>query len=284
MTVSVRVSERLLRVAPFGVQFRDPLSASFVREGLQVALYPVGQPWRRVLAHPNPSAVYVLHEGPGLGRATRGTGDDAYWLAPPESREYRCEVTDLQARFQPVSFRVRLPFRGLFAPDCAPHSPPSKVQGVSLFCAPTRPLSATLAVVRAELVDAITGAPAAWALVAAHYRGSELGSGVADRNGRLLLAFPYPEPERRPHPSPPDAAAAELEGSLMSWQIRLRAFYEPRLASEAIPDYCALLAQREARLLEERSPPLELDTTTLILGREFVYPSAEKPRLFVAPA
>jgi hypothetical protein len=70
----------------------------------------------------------------------------------------------------------------------------------------------------------------------------------------------------------------------MSWQIRLRAFYEPRLASEAIPDYCALLAQREARLLEERSPPLELDTTTLILGREFVYPSAEKPRLFVAPA
>jgi len=284
MTASVRVLERLTRVAPFGVQFRDPLSASFVREGLEVALYPVGQPWRRAFARPNPGAVYVLHEGPGLGRATRGTGDDAYWLAPPESREYRCEVTDLQARFQPVSFRVRLPLRGLFAPDCAPLSPPPEGQGVGLFSAPARPLPAALAVVRAELVDAITGAPAAWALVAAHYRGSELGRGVADRNGRLVLAFPYPEPERRLRPSPPDAAAPELEGTLMSWEVRLRAFYEPRLTAEAIPDYCAVLAQPEARLLEERSPPLELDTTTLILGREFVYPSAGKPRLFVAPA
>jgi hypothetical protein len=144
-------------------------------------------------------------------------------------------------------------------------------------------VSAALAVVRAELVDAVTGKPAAWALVSAEYAGAELGRGVADREGRLLLAFPYPEPGRRQRTSPPQSPP-ETDGGLMAWDVRLRARYDAQLAAQAIPDYCALRAQPEARLLEERSPPLELELTRLVLGRDFVYPSAGKPRLFVAPA
>ena len=273
MSAQVRVLERITRVAPFGVQFLDPLSASFVREGLNVELYPAAKPWRRVRAHPNAEGVYVLHDGPGLGRASRGRGDEAYWAAPPESRAYRCEVTDLGGRFQPVSFAARLPFRGLFHPECA--SPPAP--GISLFSAPARPMPGALAVLRAELVDAATGKPAAWALVAAECLGSEVGRGLADAEGRLLLAFPYPEPERRSRPSPPDADAG---GALMGWEVSLRVFYGG-LAPQAAPDYCALLAQPEARLFEGRSPPLELAPRTLHLGREFAFPS---PGLFVAPA
>jgi hypothetical protein len=273
MSAQVRVLERVTRVAPFGVQFFDPLNAAFVREGLNVELYQAGQPRWRVRAQPNAEAVYVLHDAPGLGRASRGRGDDAYWAAPPESRAYRCEVTDTGGRFQPLSFGVRLPFRGLFRPDCA--SPPAS--GISLFSAQARSMPGALAVLRASLLDAVSGKPAAWALVAAECLGSEVGRGLADAEGRLLLAFPYPEPERRSRPSPPDADAG---GALMGWEVGLRAFYGG-LAPQAIPDYCALLAQPEARLFEGRSPPVELAPRTLHLGREFVFPS---PGLFVAPA
>jgi hypothetical protein len=279
MTLEFRELERVARVAPFGVQFRDRLSDSPVRQGLQVALHPRERPERRVLAQPNASGVYVVHEAPGLRRATFGRGDGAYWAAPPQSREYRCEVTDLEARFLPVSFDLRLPFRGLLTPAC--DSPPG--HGVTLFSAPTRRVPATLAVVRAELVDAVSGAPAAWALVSADHGGAELGQGVADREGRLLLAFPYPEPARRPRTSPPQSPP-ETDGGLMVWDVRLRARYDARLAAQAVPDYCALRAQPEARLLEERSPPLELELTRLVLGRESVYPAPGRPRLFVAPA
>lgn len=267
MTVQFLELERVARVAPFGVQFRDPLSASLVSDGLEVALHPAGEPRRRVYAHANRSGIYVLHNGPGLTRATFGRGDEAYWLAPPVTRDYRCEVRDLQSRYLPVSFAVRLPFRGLFTPECG--SPPA--QGVALYSAPTRPMTGERVVVRAELVDAATGKAAAWAAVSAHYRGDELGHGIADAQGRLLLAFPYPEPERRSPPEEPE------EGVLMSWEVGLRVYYDAGLAGQQFPDYCSLLAQPEARLLEERSPPRALDAAKVVLGRELVY-----PRLFIA--
>jgi hypothetical protein len=266
MTVQFRELERAARVAPFGVQFRDPLSASFVRDGLEVALHPADNPRRRVYAHLNRSDVYVLHNGPGLTPASFGRGDEAYWLAPPVTRDYRCEVRDLQSRYLPVSFGVRLPFRGLFTPECG--SPPA--QGVALYSAPTRLMTGERAVVRAELVNAATGKSAAWAAVTAHYRGAELGRGIADAQGRLLLAFPYPEPGRSP-PEEPEA------GVLMSWEIDLRVYYDAGLGGQQLPDYCALLAQPEASLLEERSPPRPLDPAKVVLGRELVY-----PRLFIA--
>jgi hypothetical protein len=252
MTAAFHELERLTLVAPFGVQFHDPLSASLVREGLDVALHPVAQPRRRVSARPNAGGVYVLQEG--------------------EARDYRCEVSDLGSRFLPLSFSVRLPFRGLFTPACG--SPPAQ-QGIALYSAPTRPVAGGYAVLRAELADAASGRPAAWAMVAAEYRGSELGRGLADREGRLLLAFAYPEPERRPRRSPPEPPE---EGALMRWEVGLRAFYDRGLAAQAFPDYCALLSQPAARLLEG-SPPQPLEAASIVLGRELVL-----PRLLIEPA
>ena len=129
-----------------------------------------------------------------------GEGDDAYWSHPPQTAQYRAEVTDLLRRFHPVSFAVQLPFRGLFLPACAAQSPPGPAGGVELFSTASRPLPGALAVVRAELSSVVLGSPAAWALLTAEYRGAVLGRGVADRQGRVVLAFPFPEPERRPRP------------------------------------------------------------------------------------
>lgn len=282
MTVTVRVQDRITRVAPFGARFWDAPSARVVGDGLQVLLYPADQPWRRVYAKPNRSAVYVLHDGPGLGRAARGKGDDEYWRNLPETRDYRCEVTDSLARFHPFSFSARLPAQGVFVPAT---SPPATVPGIELFSTPTRALPGALAVIRAELASAATGGPAAWALLTAEYGGRELGRGIADPKGKIVLAFGYPEPERRSRTSPPQSFSPPVhDGILMQWEVRLRVFHSPMLAAHAMPDYRALLEQPKARLLEGLSPLHEFETATVMLGCETVYPLPKRSPLYVAPA
>jgi len=285
MSPGVRVMERLTRVAPFGVRFWDPLTQTAVAEGLRVVLHPAGQPGRGVTTRTNGSGVHVLHDAPGLARAAWGEGDEAYWSHPPQTAQYRGEVSDLLGRFHPVSFAVQLPFRGLFLPACAAQSPPGPAGGIELFSTASRALPGALAVVRAELSSMVLGAPAAWALLTAEYRGEVLGRGVADRQGRVVLAFPFPEPERRPRRSPPETASPPAESAtLMQWEVQLRVHFSALLASQPVPDYCDLLSQPPARLLVHTSPPEELAATAIALGQEFVYPAPRVSRLFVAPA
>ncbi|WP_289460525.1 hypothetical protein, partial [Klebsiella pneumoniae] len=78
---------------------------------------------------------------------------------------------------------------------------------VDLFSTPSRSMPGAMAIVRGELRRADSGASAAFALVTIDYRGVTLGRGMADREGRFVVACPYPEPERRPRHSPPDAAS-----------------------------------------------------------------------------
>jgi hypothetical protein len=284
VNVAVRVYDRITRVAPLGVRFWDTATDTPVRAGLQVTVYPIDDPRLRVFAAPNPSGVHVLHDAPGLSRSARGAGDKGFWVHPPEARHYRCEVTDPERRFHPVAFEARLPAQGLFAPDCTPLSPPSSARVVYLFSTPTRSVPGSMAVIRTELVSVVTGASAAWAVLSVEHRGVELGRGVADREGKAMVVFPFPEPERRPRLSPPDTPPPEDSGFLMKWSVRLRAFHEPRLAAAVIPDYCALLSQPEALLLEDRSPPLGLEEATVALARESILVSRGGSHLFVAPA
>jgi len=279
VTVTVDVLDRVTRVAPLGVRFWDPVVGAVVRDGLEVTLYPTGSPQLRVLAQPNPSGVYVLHSGPGLGRAATGAGDADYWQHIPETRDYRCAVRDTQSRYQPVAFNARLPFEGLLQVQCASPSPPVYAQGIELFSAPTRAVPSAMAIIRAELTRASTGRPAAWAMLTVEFAGAFLGRGVADEKGRIAAIFPYPEPERRPRQSPPESLSPPQPSALMTWEVEVRVHHSPALAGTTLPDLCDVLMQPEARLFTS-SPPEELRRTTVVLGRESYL---AKSRVLVAP-
>lgn len=285
MSVTVRELERVARVAPFGVRFRDPVTRTVIDDGLRVSLASAAHPGRAVEAHPNRVGIYVIHDAPGLGQTTFGAGDDRYWDTLPHRPHYRCTVSDTQGRFHGVHFEVALPCRGLFSPSCDVASPPAPDASVDLFSTPARSLPGAMAIVRGELQRADTGAPAAFALIHLEYLGVTLGRGVSDRVGRFVVACPYPEPERRPRRSPPESASPPTTGgTLMQWDVHLRVFHDAALVEDETPDYCRLLAQPEGRLLQQLSPPVEAGPTTIVLGREFVYPAPDNATLFVASA
>jgi hypothetical protein len=64
--------------------------------------------------------------------------------------------------------------------------------------------------------------------------------------------------------------------------VAVRVVHAPAVAAESIPDYCGVLAQPEADLLQGMSPPEPLHSTTITLGRESVLSQPGKPQLFVA--
>ena len=143
-------------------------------------------------------------------------------------------MEDLERRFLPFSFVAELPFKGLYnwtSPlDPAPASPPDLPRNVPLYSAPTRRAPAGMAVVRAELRDAVLDAPAAWAVVEARLEGQLLARGFADERGQLALIFPYPAPLKFPPVSPPDSPPTAQGPPLMQqeWHITLSAAYAPQ--------------------------------------------------------
>jgi len=290
VTASVKVIDRVSRVAPFGVQFWDRVTNTIVRDGLRVMLYPTIDPRLRVMAVPNRSGVHVLHGAPGLAAATWGDGGDAYWRALPAALDYRCEVTDDDARFHPFAVDVRLPFRGLLNVACAPspleldgRAPPLE-DAIELFSAPTRTAPGAVAIVRAELVDAADGKPCAWCRLTVDIDGTLVGDAIADQNGKALALFAFPEPARPspPHASPPHASPPSgAGGALMTWNAHLRAYHSRDLEGADRPDYCALLQQPEVTLLAQRSPPTPLGEVSIPLGRETTVSSTADSRLLV---
>ena len=114
---------------------------------------------------------------------------------------------------------------------------------IPLFSAPARPTPEPLAVVRAQMRDADSGRVAAWALLGLEIGGEPVGLGLADREGRVAVHFPYPEPPRTPLSSPPEAR------SDFRWIVGLTAYASsssppvPAADAPGIPDLADVLAQ-----------------------------------------
>jgi len=289
----------VVRQAPFGLRLWDPATATQQVPGLQIDLSPLARPGQRVRALVNPSGVYCALGLPGLGAFERADADaPADWTAA--LRGFRVQILDPAGRYLPLAFDAALPHQGLFDPGLSgsplpgpfplPESPPASppataLPRVTLFSAPSRPVPGGLAAVRAQLWETPAGRPAAWCLLAATIDGVTRGLGLADREGRVLIFFPYPARPRPTLTSPPSPK------NDFSWTLTLTAYYRPRPAgvpAPAIPD----LADLQAQLVSPRMllgslsppqplPPLPLEYAVPLTARTSATPVEESSYLFV---
>ena len=251
------------RTTPFGARLRDVVTDRFVADGLRLRAYPNADLRRRPIdAKVNHGGVYLLQDLPGLRAAESSDGSDADWAAVT-TLPFLLVFDDPAARYLPFSLSPALPVRGLFGVDDG-SSPPRPAPDIPLYSSPTRPPPDACAVIRAELHEAASGAPAAWALVRASIAGTVVATGIADALGRLALFFAFPEPPRPPLTSPPPAVAEPV------WPVDLQAFYLRPDPVPEIPDLATVLAQvaHPCRLLDTLSPPVELPAQTVAYHRE----------------
>lgn len=273
MTQLAILAEHVDLYAPLGIGFWDPVTGTLVDHGLNVSLRPrhVAEP--RLRSSVNARGIHVFHRLPGIP-AQSLIDDEPGAASPPTLRRFTFEVADDAHRFLPFSFDADCPVSGLFVPACIQFSPPQTAY-VPLFSSVTRSAPGGMATVRAELRNANTGAPAAWAVVRVENQGRELGRGLADADGKLVLIFSYPEP----------AVSSPPAGYPWRWPIRLYAAYAtPVGAVPSHPSLCAVLNQPSARLLVDASPAVELGEQQLEFGRDLIVTSGAVNHILVEPA
>ena len=259
MSVTSRPMELLTRHAAIGVRFWDVSCATSLIDGLQVEVYPRANPRARKPMKPNPSGAYVGHAVAGLHDFEHSDTDaPALWAtAEAALRACRIEVRDPFGRFLPIAFDADLPHPGPLSWNAPWFSPPQPIvmpgssgsppqlmlERIPLFSAPGRPLPDALAVVYAQMREPVTARPAAWACLGVSIEGRRCGIGLADRQGRVAVMFPYPEPPRRALASPPEAR------SDFSWPAELEVFWSlpsPPTPAPEIADLTQVLAQLDA--------------------------------------
>jgi hypothetical protein len=257
----VKIVDRVTITAPLGVQFWDVVQNVPVGEGLDVVAFPPDSPARRTTGIANTSGVYVFHQLPGLGQSPR---------------TFVLQVQDPAGRFLPWQFDLLAPQRGLAAFPCGS---PLEGPGVPLYPAPTRQGQAGMAVVRAQLMDTLTGGAAAWALIDLHLNGLALARGVSDAAGRAVMFFAYPEPTGFSAGSPPASGGRALVDQV--WNISISAAYASTQSANSLPDLCATLGQPPALLWADASQSQALTHLTLQFGQELTVRSGALPGLLI---
>lgn len=302
-----RVLEELDAVCLLGVRFWDAVSDDQVRTGLRVRVWPEGTRRPVIEAFRTRSDIYAVQGLPGLAGLERPPANPTGLAAVPDAgpppgspptRPFILEVVDLERRFLPAALRLALPLPspGLLMTQGlgSPASPPPP--GFYLFSTPTRTRGAGVAVVRGELADAATGAPAGHALVRLSIANQPDHFGLADAAGRFAVQFPLPplagglgplwaSPEvPTSSPGPPIAER--------SWEIALGVSFEPSLLAPLpgtdLPDLARVLDQQPAEVVSAAgSPPASPAPEwlgTLRYDGEVVARSAGDSRLLIVPA
>lgn len=284
------VIDRLSRTAPLGLRFWDEVTGRVVGDGLKVTAYPPASPLRRVEAVVNRSGVWVLTGLPGLAAVERGSGDDAFWAAPPATATFVVEVVDAWRRFVPFQMTIEAPVRGVVTSlDTASDSPPASSPGLPLYSTSSRSVPAATAVLRAELREWVADgdherAPASWAVLEASVDGRLIARGIADERGSVALVFPYPSPVTHPLGSPPPASPPGAEGPALrdqQWEIALTARFDrlspapPFPGAPVLPDLADVLEQPLATIWADTERANPLGDVTLSYGQELVVRSIE---------
>lgn len=262
--------DRQVIEAPFGVVFRDCLDRRVIADGLSVELSDVRRPDRKQRLSANGRGVFVAHTLPRL----RPTADDGA-ASPPVSRRFSLSVSDAQARFLPLRLEAELPATGLYHADCLGSSPTVDEPHLPLYSAATRQVPAGLGEVRADLrLGSNPELAAAWARLELWLGNTLLVEGLADEHGAALLLCPLPPPREPPLREPPLRASPPASPfERWRWEVRLRVYWDPALALEARPEFCAL------RQAPEITPaPADF---TLQGGRPLIARSPRSPFLFV---
>jgi hypothetical protein len=307
MTTSILKLDSNTLVAPLGLRFHDTASGEFVRDGLNVSVYPPDKSESRVQAIANRTGVYVLHHAPGLRTLEFGAGDQNYWNNLPPRKDFVVEVSDEQRRFQQFHFTAQLPVRGIY-PWTSPNSPPSSLDSIPLYSSATRSAPGGMAVIRADLWDKKRDLPAPWAVLEGYIDNELIVRGIADEAGKVALIFPWPAPQRFAINSPPSSPVSSpptISGPpLMSqeWPVRLRALYAPNGPALSPPDPFETkpisqdlrftLSQPEAIIWADEAATQPLAEVSLRYGREEVLrststtspPSSRSSVLFITAA
>lgn len=145
------------------------------------------------------------------------------------------------------------------------------VPAVPLFSAPARRAGTGMAVIRAELWNPVAKAPASFALFEARVVGRQTMRGVADRQGRVALVFPYPEPTVPPDAPGQPAPVPPL--TRQEWAVEVRAYYKTPAAGATpptVPELAATLAQPRAELWADEARSAPLTRATMRFGQELV--------------
>ena len=282
---------RLSRTAPLGLRFWDDVTGRVVGDGLVVTAYPPDNPQRRIDARVNRTGVYVLSGLPGLRDVEFGSGDDAFWAAPPAKATFKIEVVDAWRRFQPFLLTIEAPVRGVVtSADPGTASPPASSRGIPLYSTVSRSVPAATAVLRAELREWKSGGdhegdPARWAVVEARMAGRLIARGVADEKGLVALLFAYPAPVTHPLGSPPAISPPGAEGPSLrdqQWPIELLASFDklspepPFPSAPALPELTEVLAQSPATMWADSERQEVLTETLLSFGQELVVRSVDR--------
>ncbi len=287
---SIRELERVRLTCPLGIRFWDSLTGGTVGDGLRVTAAPVDQTEVVRRGIPNRRNGFVFHDLPGLRDFERGEDHEApFDASPPRAREFLIRLEDEFRRFLPLSFRAIVPHEGWFSLSCDASPPDHPVGSVPLFNSPGRILGGGVAVVRADLWDTVANGPAAWALLevsASTPTGTEVVRGLANEDGRVLLAFAYPE-------LPPASLLGSPAGSgtalhLQSWDLSVSVLYSALPPeTSGTPDLCDILNQPAASVLDRDELPLVVLTgATLWFGQELILRSSGdgQGRVLVRPA
>jgi hypothetical protein len=256
------------RVSPIGLRFYDTVTQDVVRDGLVITVASAEPPVRVVV---NPSGVFILSGLPGLAATEASSGDTSFWASPPLTASFRVTVDDVLGRFLPCSFTVEAPTRGIAQPPC-----PAALAAASGFSLPAAPLFSSVArsfpsgvgIVRAQLWDMAAQTPASNASLTVKAGAPAPVVGLADKQGRVALAFPYP-PLPTNLGSPPVGNALNLQ----VWSVGISVSYDPAVAVSGPadhPDLCALLTQPAVQALATQSPPVPLTTASIAYGTDLV--------------
>ncbi|MBX3628701.1 MAG: hypothetical protein KF908_02085 [Nitrosomonas sp.] len=290
MMPEVQVLERTVRRAPLGLCVWDIATATHSIAGLEIDVVMQKHPQSRVRAFVNRSGIYCAANLPGLHEFELGDTDNAdTWKA---LHRYRVEVRDPADRFLPFSFDIDLPVRGLinwptswasllqsFVPLTEGNAPPARaIEYMPLFSSPGRQVAGPLAVIRAQLREDGTDRPAAWCLLTVSIDATVHGIGLADREGRVAILFPYPKRPRPELTSPPSVTNS------IRWDLVLTAYYVPYVSDSVdtpapdIPDLSTVFEQLNA----PRTLFPEVSLLQLEYGKPLTVRSADSSFLFVS--
>lgn len=287
------VLEELSTFCTLGIRFWDAATDTQIRRGLQVRAWPEMALAPVVEAARTRSDVYAFHRLPGLGRLERPRPGEAGVLGSPEGLPFVLEVVDLERRYQPaaVALSLPLPERGLFLTQLA-SSPPQSAPGFYLFSAPTRSRASNIAAVRGELMDELSGAAVAYALVRVEIPGESPAYSISDTRGAFAVHLPFPTLAGGLPPleaSPPGPSGPPI--TERTWQLTVSVFSQPgvlaSLPGTDLPDVRDVFRQARADLvLADGSPPVISDRWlgTLDFAGEVILRTKEKSTLAVVPA
>ncbi|RZL85266.1 MAG: hypothetical protein EOP32_00380 [Rhodococcus sp. (in: high G+C Gram-positive bacteria)] len=282
------IVESIRVFTPLGLALHDLVSDTRVVDGLRVDARPVGG-GRMSHAFQTRSGAYAFRGLEGMRSVEMaGTGERP---SIPVGHEFDVSVVDLKARFVPLVLRVPAPTVGLISQaelDLAgalAESVPLEELPVYLFSSATRILPAHIAAVRAQLADASSGEPAAFARLEAVVDpdgpGRRSYSGLSDESGTVVVPFAYPRFGAVPGAiASVPAAGTRGEPTLeRHWPLRILVHYEPAVLDRppGLPAATlgSILTQRRAQVWTATvGLPGEAFDTTLRYGTELVLRTA----------